>query len=738
MLLELAVHEEQNSHVPIMHDAQNFSRLERTRPVTKISPRTFPFWLCRHKRVASRHKLMLFAHQPLLGIYIYPYQLDQQQKEAQRKEAGNSKGAFSMAKQDSSAHLVDRRGFVAEAAALAGTGIAASGMLSPWAARAAEDGEAFEQTVEWDAEYDVVVIGLGGAGCAASIEAADAGAKVLVLEKAPEAYCGGNSSVCFQWIAYSETETRQECLDFFKLLRGDWATPSDEMLEVYVDAIHENWDWLEKLGAPNLTITDCYYDFPDFPGSDAYHELTVDGVSGFRPGEQAGGGGMAYNLIRDNVLSRSDMIDVWYEAPATHLIQDPTAKIIHGVVTEVAGQEIKVRAKNGVVLACGGFENNPEMQQHYFQHEFWPSLGCAYWNEGDGIKMALEVGADLWHMSNSATQNYEFYNEEAKTPQFCSLTYGAAKGIYVGTDGSRVYDGASYHGKVLYAGEYIAPFLPCKYYYLFDQGILDQGQIGSQLSDDLAWEIEHGWIQKADTLEELAGILGMDENAAAMLATTVDDYNGFCDAGYDPVYHRTSQLVALRTAPYYAMRMAPITTNTQGGPVKNPKCEVLTPSGEPIPHLFEAGELGDIWSNLYQAGNNFGGALAMGRIAGRNACAVKDDVLQDSLLSGEEFQPEPTEETVYECGENQYIGRGKGKGQVPMVVRVTMDGDTIADVEILEQYETTGLSAVARGLEEMPAAIVAANGTGIDITTGATRTGIGLIAAVEDALSQVK
>jgi succinate dehydrogenase/fumarate reductase flavoprotein subunit len=630
---------------------------------------------------------------------------------------------------------LNRRSFVAGAAALVGAGAVAS--ACPWAARAAEPGEAFENAVEWDAEYDVVVVGLGGAGCAASIEAADAGSRVLVLEKAPEAYCGGNSAVCFQWIAYAEEETKGDCLNYFKELRGGWETPSDEILEAYVDAIHENYDWLQKLGAPNLTVTDCYYDFPDFPGSDSYHELTVDGVSGFRKGEQAGGGGMAYNLVRDNVLKRSDMIDVWYETPATHLIQDPDTKVIHGVVAEVDGEEKKVRAKNGVVLACGGFENNPEMQQNYFQCEFWPSLGEAYWNEGDGINMALEVGARLWHMSNRATQNYEYYNDETKTSQFCSTTYGADKGIYVGTDGSRVYDGPSYHGKVRYAGEYIAPFLPCKYYYLFDQGILDKGQIGSQFSDDLAWELEHGYVTKGESLEDLGGRLGMDSDAVSALVATVDEYNGFCDAGYDPVYHRTKMLTALRTPPFYAMRFSPITTNTQGGPEKDANCQVLDVCGNPIPHLYEAGELGDIWSNLYQAGNNFGGGLAFGRVAGRNASRAKDDVTQESLVS-EGFSPEPKPETEFECGDNQYIGHGKGKGQVPMTVRVTMDGDKISSVEVLEHFETVGLSAVARGLEEMPKKIVDANGTGIDITTGATRTGIGLLAAVDDALSQVR
>ena len=82
------------------------------------------------------------------------------------------------------------------------------------------------------------------------------------------------------------------------------------------------------------------------------------------------------------------------------------------------GQQIKIRAKNGVVLCCGGFENNPEMQQQFTQRKFWPSLGRALYNEGDGIKMALEVNADLWHMGNVVTNNQEFYDPDTQTGSF--------------------------------------------------------------------------------------------------------------------------------------------------------------------------------------------------------------------------------------------------------------------------------------------------------------------------------
>ena len=120
-----------------------------------------------------------------------------------------------------------------------------------------------------------------------------------------------------------------------------------------------------------------------------------------------------------------------------------------------------------------------------------------------------------------------------------------------------------------------------------------------------------------------------------------------------------------------------------------------------------------------------------------NAAAVKDDVTQDDLVA-EGFQP-VVEETVYECGENQYIGRGMGKSPAPIVVRVTVDDDKkITDVEILEQYETDGIIRVEQALDRMPKAMIEAGSPDVDIVTNATRTGAGIIAAVYDALAQIE
>ena len=131
---------------------------------------------------------------------------------------------------------MSRRSFLKGTAAGA-LGIAVS-QLVPAIAEEASD-KAFEQTIDWAAEFDAVVIGFGGAGASVAITAADNGAKVLLLEKAPEGKAGGNSAICMQWIC--NTTDKAETVKYIKALRGKFTTPSDEMIERYVDGMAENF-----------------------------------------------------------------------------------------------------------------------------------------------------------------------------------------------------------------------------------------------------------------------------------------------------------------------------------------------------------------------------------------------------------------------------------------------------------------------------------------------------------------
>lgn len=613
---------------------------------------------------------------------------------------------------------ISRRNFVAGAAAM---GVASAAM---GATAATAEEAVFEGTVEWDAEYDVVVVGFGGAGANTAVAAADEGARVLLLEKAPESEAGGNSIVCVQIMC--AIDDPEAFITYQKNLRNGWESPSDAIIETYAYGCAENEDWLVHLGADRDQIT--YNARAEYPleGGDKFTYCTVHPMNS---------DGAAYKLFKNAVNAREN-IDVWYEAPAVKLIQDPATKIIHGVVAEVEGRQVNVRARNGVVLTLGGFENSPRYQQDYLGHKFWPSLGHAIYNEGDGIRMAIEVGADLWHMANSELNTIEFVEPDTLD---CTWKYdGAMKGILVGSNGERFineYDhGGKTHGHMNFGGTWALPVLPDECWEIGDAARFNAGPLYKTWSPDNSAEVAKGYITVADTLEGLAEAIGLDAAASEQLVATVADWNHFCEIGRDYKFEVAAEkLVPIAEGPYYAVKLNHACVNTQGGPVKNERGEVLNPQGEPIPHLYEAGEFGDIWSDLYQASCNLGGGLIFGRISGRNAAAPKDDVWQGSVMEGKEpFVPAKAEEPVWEAGENQFIGSADGKFG-PVVVRVTKEGDDITQVEILQSWETEFLTSAA--VEKVCADIAELDTPDVDVCAGASVTCMAISNAVRNALA---
>ena len=150
-------------------------------------------------------------------------------------------------------------------------------------------------------------------------------------------------------------------------------------------------------------------------------------------------------------------------------------------------------------------------------------------------------------------------------------------------------------------------------------------------SNDNTEEIKRGWILKADTIRELAERIRSSKfNEAkmdfAILEETITNYNRYCSEGVDREQGRNKSMMGeINKPPYYATNMWPGCLCTIGGPKRNEKCQVVDVDDKPIPRLFEAGTLGSIFGNVYPTfGGNVGGmVMAHGRIAGRNAAAMK-------------------------------------------------------------------------------------------------------------------
>lgn len=451
-----------------------------------------------------------------------------------------------------------------------------------------------------------------------------------------------------------------------------------------------------------------------------------------------------YNLVKRNVEIRGT-IDVWYASPAAHMIQDPQTKTILGIQVERDGKLLNVRAKGGVILATGGFENNRKMIANYLD---MPDIytWAALYNTGDGIKLGIEAGADLWHMGVCAGYFWAFVPDGVDPSTVRCYRPGsvpwskspAILGMLVGTDGTRWMNEAQTHrhGRWKVGGEWITMKHPVPVYSIFDEEarLKSLSTLYTQWSKDGEEEIKKGWIVKADTLEELAEKIGV---SAENLVHAAEDINNAYDNGIAAQYERPHDtLTPIRTAPFYAIKMGPTMYNTDGGPVRNAKGEVLDTDGNPIPHLFSCGDLGSIFSHMYNGGGNIGECTVFGRIAARNAVACVDGELS-GVFYGEGQGPKPVDSTSGEVSDTLkdgvYTASATGMaGDVPVTVTI-MDG-RIDKVEVGENAETIGIGTNA--IEQIPAAIIKAQSYEVEAVSGASITSGAIRDAVKACLIQ--
>ncbi len=600
----------------------------------------------------------------------------------------------------------------------------------------------YADTIAWDGEYDVVVIGIGFAGSSAAMEAADNGSRVLITEKAPEGEAGGNSRVCHQ--LFATVDTVEGGMEYYSAMRGSFDSTSDEMLMTFMEGMTHLQDYVASLGTSKETMKgwkgqgigtyDC--ENPELPGGlEHFFTYTIT--------DQVADGAL-YRLVKQNIAQRADKIDVWYESPAVHLIQDPQSKIIVGVQIQRGGKTLNIRALNGVVMACGGFENNPEMLETYLRLGGETTFFGSPYNTGDGVRMAQEVGAQLWHMSNYVSGGVGGSLMPATNAAMVALagTPGVGATILVGPDGTRFINEEAInnarHGSVYVAGSYFIPQFPEHVYGIFDQSKVQAYRMEALIEA----ELDLGYLHQADTVEALAQELG-----AEYLADTVAIYNRYCAEGKDEQFRRDpSNMIPFGEGPYYAYEFTVnAVLNTQGGAKRNENAEVIGLDGNPIPHLYSAGEFGGLTARTYQGGTNVAECLVFGPIAGRNAAAPKDPLpvyavaaAESNLVyvPGHETDLKTDKTYDYETADNQYLGVSPNGMGGDLVVRVTVDGDAIANVEVMEHNETVGKGTPA--IENLPDAIIAANSTDVDDISGATISSKAIKEAVEDALSQKK
>lgn len=589
----------------------------------------------------------------------------------------------------------------------------------------------YSTDLKWDAKFDVVVLGFGGAGATAARYAAKQDAKVLLVDAAPEGSEGGNTRFAAGAFATAVDfdQAKSYYLQSFAPFDHDEDTLNRFVHEITQLSDYAKRDFGLEAHQSGMHKRPEYYEF-DHADAMIHQSMTTLYDGSF------------WKLLRRGVYDQLDKITVWYDSPAEHLIQDPNSGTVLGVQIMHKGQLRNIAAKNGVVMSLGGYENNPEMVQTYLGRGALAPIGTLY-NQGKGIDLAVEAGARLWHMANFDSHAFSL-NEGKAHEQFAYMIQW--KPLFTGSVFIAGDDGTRYlneqcedrHGYQYNHGDYV--MLPNQNHphIVMDQAEYDQLQRDSSPKADQIKKIL-GYAVKATSIEELAQKID-----APRLSRAVADFNFFTAQGRDYVADRPAETMrAFGDGPYYAVAIRHNVLHTHGGARRNGHCEVLDLNGKVIPHLYEAGELGDPFATKYIGGSSVADLLVSGRLAGLNAAKEKQSLVQLDAVTSPSLADEDLHSDAkpasphFETASNQYIGVAEqGMGDLPITVRVTLDGNQISDIETLQQAETPTIGGAA--IPQLRAAMLKANTFDVDAVSGASATSKGYRNAVKQALESAK
>ena len=496
---------------------------------------------------------------------------------------------------------VSRRTFVAGAAAasalaaVAGTGAVA---LADEAADAEETAEqpdtiyaAAEAPVESSEtrECDIVVIGTGIAGMSCAVEAALAGAKVVVVEK--RGITGGDSSICTgnfyccgskkqDELGYTDYGTADEIAQFyFDQSDGD---ANMEICQLVADKGGEAMDWLVGFG--------CDFD-----------KKAGEGVSDRSMVSTNGGMGIIDTLV---AVAEENGAEILMETRAIEIVmQDGKAA---GVVARQGTTEYTISAK-AVMLASGGFDGQDWSKQMY-------APGAVGWhtfsspdNTGDGIELAKQAGAMIL-LKGGLSQIHLVGKEPLMLNDPHSVLRMVPTGVFV-TDLAYRCANESMTSQF----DYFTPFVQSGRKQFFIICDSQQPEDRMTLMEEC---VELGVVNKADTLEELAEQAGLPSYP---LMKTIEHYNELCDAGEDPDFHKNPEdLQRIEQGPFYAIQITPNTNDSFGVLAISTKAEVLDADRNPVPGLYAGGTIANA-ELFYMRYAVSGASMCMGTVTGRIA-----------------------------------------------------------------------------------------------------------------------
>ncbi|HUP94985.1 MAG TPA: FAD-dependent oxidoreductase [Burkholderiales bacterium] len=479
------------------------------------------------------------------------------------------------------------------------------------------------------ARSNVVVVGCGIAGLAAAVSALEGGATVTILERAPKEERGGQTRYTEAYLRMkSETEVTDDFEEMFATNGGGYLDPA-----IVQEATQPRAQWPAVLKTLGFADPELVSAFADAAGPTVqwlktfgvrFDFLPTQFLTRSQPRLLPIGGGLALVEALAAEAEKRGATFV-YDTAATRLIQDDGGAVTGVRAVGPGANPLEFRAKS-VVLGCGGFEGNPEMQTRYIGRRslyLRPVCRGGYYNKGEGIQMALDIGA-------APCGDYGSYHAEPIDPRSGVAepsVFIFSYGILVNSEGRRFVDEAP------------ATIDAC--YERITREIYNQTNgIAYAVLDTRHTRIPNYKLGlrtdqppiTGKTIAELAGKLGIPGEALEM---TVTEYNRGCrEAEFTPLVldalatrgvtpPKSNWAHALNEPPFHAYPVISSNVLTFGGLKVDRDARVLNQQGDPIPGLYAAGEVVGLYYKNYTGATSVLKGAVFGRFAGTHAAKGK-------------------------------------------------------------------------------------------------------------------
>lgn len=609
-------------------------------------------------------------------------------------------------------------------------------------------------------DADVIIVGAGGAGLSAALEAVENGAeKVIVLEMTGKTggalnFTSGSMSAAGT-IIQKEDKIDDTVESYIKdiINNGDdfGGQPNEELITVYANEAAATFDWLYESG-----LKECTFSTDRATGARAVfapeHALySIPRTYKASPLDKANYKSAAHEVL-DKLVNACEKIEIRLNTEATKLVANEKGQVLSVVAYNETAGEYTLTASKAVIMCTGGYSSNRKLMGEFAEYGEYYLAGGAPAATGKGIRMMQEVGAAITAMDAIPTFPMGLVSKADETRGQIASTYTwKAGGIVVNQEGKRFTneteaDPAPREVALeqqtnavqydIYTDKILADLAAANSAYFMTAYFNGPEALGAHV------------MYSGNTIEELAAAIGVP---AENLKKTIEDYNATVEKGEKDEFGReynvfnTYNLATNKVEgeKYYAIRLHALCVMTLGGVKANANMQVLDENGNVIPGLYAAGEtVGGIWGKFVSGGTGVMGPIVFGKIAARHAMAntpaegyeVKEAAgILDAALFEKEVSSEKLFDMTKTLKDGEYTATVDGHN-APLTVVVTIKDGKIADVVVSAHQETPGISTPA--LEKIPAAIKAANDPTVDAISTATVTSNAIMKAVAQALEE--